>query len=485
MEDSTFVVKSYTITATDAWSHVFAGEDKYDANGDPYYYYVVETACSPDYYDLTSYTGDPVGNASAGTITVTNEAKRGNLTISKTLATTNPAGDPNKSFTFTITFSGDKATGMASSYSAIKTVSGTTSTISVQVNADKQVTVTLKANESVKILDLPYGVTYTITETADPDYEDVAGSNGTVDQNSSESFINTRAYGQITVTKTVQLNGTADALTDGKKFWVGIYTDEQASVPVSGQSAQEITIGSNGTGSTTFSNLPFGTYYVYELTGENGTPVTGAKATIGSVIYTVTTDNTGAVISKASRNGTASVINNRTSVNVQIIKIDATTNTQLTGAKFQMQRKEGSEYVRFENEQFAEDAEHKKTGEFEIVSTDGIIIPGLIAGDYKIAETSPPDGYNQSNIEIYFTVNPDGSTTWKNSLGETITSQAMVAYTAKNGTTPATFTVGNTPGAVLPVTGGPGTWLYTLLGLTLVLTAGMLLTNGRKRRERD
>jgi LPXTG-motif cell wall-anchored protein len=44
----------------------------------------------------------------------------------------------------------------------------------------------------------------------------------------------------------------------------------------------------------------------------------------------------------------------------------------------------------------------------------------------------------------------------------------------------ATFIVGNTPGASLPYTGGPGTQLFTILGSILILGAGVLLWKRRK-----
>ena len=41
----------------------------------------------------------------------------------------------------------------------------------------------------------------------------------------------------------------------------------------------------------------------------------------------------------------------------------------------------------------------------------------------------------------------------------------------------------NTTGAALPSTGGIGTHLYTFLGITTMLGAGMLLLNQRRRKE--
>jgi LPXTG-motif cell wall-anchored protein len=62
----------------------------------------------------------------------------------------------------------------------------------------------------------------------------------------------------------------------------------------------------------------------------------------------------------------------------------------------------------------------------------------------------------------------------------------MVTFTearAAAGSNPAenaAFTVGNTPGAALPNTGGCGTWPFTIVGSILILGAGVLLWRRRK-----
>ena len=46
----------------------------------------------------------------------------------------------------------------------------------------------------------------------------------------------------------------------------------------------------------------------------------------------------------------------------------------------------------------------------------------------------------------------------------------------------ATFRVGNTPGAKLPSTGGPGTQLFTIFGILLIALAGLGLVMKNKHR---
>ena len=98
-------------------------------------------------------------------------------------------------------------------------------------------------------------------------------------------------------------------------------------------------------------------------------------------------------------------------------------------------------------------------------------------GKYMIEETSAPAGYvKQREIKIYFTVSEGSTVTYTNEAGETIESQTLVTYTPAD----QSFTVGNTPGAALPNTGGPGTRLFTILGSILILGAGVLLWRRRR-----
>lgn len=87
MQDNGFAGQTYRITSVDEnWRHTFDPEDKYDTEGNPYYYYVVETAHTPDNaagYYISAYEGDPLSET--GDITITNTQERGGLTITKTV----------------------------------------------------------------------------------------------------------------------------------------------------------------------------------------------------------------------------------------------------------------------------------------------------------------------------------------------------------------------------------------------------------------
>ena len=152
------------------------------------------------------------------------------------------------------------------------------------------------------------GVTYTQDgEKKLSDYFEITTSPATVSEGAAE-ITNKKIVGKLTVTKTVRLNGD---LTDvlGTEFWVAVFSDAAATTRVAGP--QKITT-TGGMGTTEFTGLIPGTYYVFELTAEDGEPITGTSGEIGGYTYTVTTDNTDAVITKADLEGTASIDNNKT-----------------------------------------------------------------------------------------------------------------------------------------------------------------------------
>lgn len=94
--------------------------------------------------------------------------------------------------------------------------------------------------------------------------------------------------------------------------------------------------------------------------------------------------------------------------------------------------------------------------------------------EYTLTETTAPDGYNLLTEPIKFTVNSDGTVTFTSGNENNVASA-----TTENGS--IVITVKNEAGYVLPSTGGSGTWLYTLTGLTLCGAALVLW----KRREQD
>ncbi len=112
-------------------------------------------------------------------------------------------------------------------------------------------------------------------------------------------------------------------------------------------------------------------------------------------------------------------------------------------------------------------------------------ITGLAEGTYYLKEESAPAGYILPTDVIKLVVgdpqrNPQQSNiavvaAWSTTAGLTSTN---ISVTEENGT--QVLTVPNTPGVELPATGGTGTAVYTVSGLS-VMAAALWLVMRRRR----
>jgi len=113
----------------------------------------------------------------------------------------------------------------------------------------------------------------------------------------------------------------------------------------------------------------------------------------------------------------------------------------------------------------AEVAVDATTGRFTIPE-GGVVIEGLTAGSYVLAEYAAPAGYNNVIQPIPFSVDAAGAIT---DAPDALNDGKVAFAQASN-----TYTVQNEPGAELPMTGGPGTTLVYVLGVALALLAAVL-----------
>ena len=177
--------------------------------------------------------------------------------------------------------------------------------------------------------------------------------------------------------------------------------------------------------------------------------------------------------------GTVTIINTDIVFPLKIVKADHDTGRGLSGAKFQLTRKLSGEssFTKFVHSSFEEDEENEnqKTGPFTVDSTDGVVLEGLLPGEYRIAEKKAPDGYIITLQPFVFTINADGTISYPNA-----SANELVSVLEKNGTNPGGLQIDNTPGAALPSTGGPGTRLFTILGSILIAGAGLLMWRRRR-----
>ena len=127
---------------------------------------------------------------------------------------------------------------------------------------------------------------------------------------------------------------------------------------------------------------------------------------------------------------------------IDIFKYDQADNTGLAGAEFELKNSEGV-----------------------VISTvtsgqDGhVVIDGLDAGTYTLTETKAPDGYVKSNTPLTIVIPDDAD---------------------------ETFTVNvNFANSQIPHTGGTGTLMFTIGGIVIIATAGVLLLVSRKKKKTD
>lgn len=160
-----------------------------------------------------------------------------------------------------------------------------------------------------------------------------------------------------------------------------------------------------------------------------------------------------------------------TLVNLKIIKVDDEANPKkLSGAVFELRRKNGSTYAAITDQSVTE---LDDKGQFTV--NEEITLSGITDGEYEIEEISAPAGFLRTNVLIHFTVR-DGV------FDDPGVDGKVVKYTQKTDSTDTTFQIANTPGAELPATGGSGTLIYTISGLALITLAGVVLIS-RKRKK--
>lgn len=110
---------------------------------------------------------------------------------------------------------------------------------------------------------------------------------------------------------------------------------------------------------------------------------------------------------------------------------------------------------------------------------------GLDAGNYKLEESTTPDGYNTIK-PIEFTINakydPEADDPQLTELSVNVTSGDVKSDDFKSNLSDGSLTVGivNRKGSLLPSTGGMGTTILYVIGSILVLVAAVLLITKKR-----
>ena len=117
-----------------------------------------------------------------------------------------------------------------------------------------------------------------------------------------------------------------------------------------------------------------------------------------------------------------------------------------------------------------------------ITGTDGTALVGsFIPGTYYLKEVETAPGYNLLTDAVEFTVRKDG--TLEYSTGSNLDySEGGSFYELKDKDGFGIY-INNDSGAVLPMTGGPGTLSYELAGIVLVISAALIYSIKSKRRK--
>ena len=223
-------------------------------------------------------------------------------------------------------------------------------------------TLAITQNETLYIANVPKGTKYTITEKNKDEYtlvdilkevkhgsdveqsEHVANLNdrtaiGTIVTNRDNhvTYTNKVLTGGLKITKTIQKNGSTDTSATGT-FYYAVYDEEYnpnadpAQTPVR---TGPINVTANGTATVTEENLKIGTYYVYELTGENGTPVTSGGIFNGGKYFAVTTTGSPATV-EYGESSTVDILNNYVTIPVTATKSWSDNNPQQLTVYFKL-----------------------------------------------------------------------------------------------------------------------------------------------------
>ena len=500
------------VVLSDPWSYTFDDLEELGEGGHPYYYALIEVSVPEDYE--VSYLNNPV-NASdiRENMDARAAAQKHNeehpddpvpvpalLTLSAVnTSTSTPTGSVKvtKSFSGINSLpSGFKITASYNDGTADRMVELTTAT------AGMTGTGTSGDPYTWTIDNLPIGTVVTFAESGFDEAGYTVLINGEATASSktataaetpgTASFVNeyTRNPGGLELTKKVSGTGadqtkefvftielTAPTGTTLAETYPVLKTEAgETSLTLDrtdGNTKASITVSLKHNQSWEIKDLPVGTGYTITETDYSGDGYT-QSITKGIATGIVS----GGTVTKEEVEFT----NTYSAVDVTVIKIDESTRnaehpenqTTLSGAKFKLYKltvPEGGSvgtYTVYPNSSSSE----KTTGD------DGTLtFEKLPNGKYMIEETSAPAGYvKQREIKIYFTVSEGSTVTYTNEAGETIESQTLVTYTPAD----QSFTVGNTPGAALPNTGGPGTRHFTILGSILILGAGVLLWRRRR-----
>jgi len=335
------------------------------------------------------------------------------------------------------------------------------------------------------------GKTYTLTETKAPkQYHgletpmEIRWENGevSVDGVGSEYYTLTQAEEKTPAVisiknrsftlKVVKTDGDSERVLSGVKFALhkqhavdGVIQFDPAAM----DGFAALVTGEDGVVPKVNETLPAGTYELREIEGKNGYETLGghvhfAISEAGMVALGEVPE--GVKLAGSVDEGSGNLdyvirVPNYRKTDVVLKKTDES-GRALAGAQFTL--------CRYNTNIWEAVSEY---GEIDMTEMAEVQLSGLKTGLYRLTETRAPEGYVILTNHVYFRLEV-------NAEGETVVTLTDEAGTGENANEMASaegnvVTVKNMAGVALPATGGPGTGMFTLAGLLLVVLAGAVL----------
>ncbi|MBQ2656468.1 MAG: LPXTG cell wall anchor domain-containing protein [Erysipelotrichaceae bacterium] len=320
----------------------------------------------------------------------------------------------------------------------------------------------------------------------DGDYSVVLGG-----PDQSEYILETEGIGDMTAKITVKNRKTSfDVLkvsSEGEKPLKGVHfalfrqvTDVDGNprkdyLPMKGYS--DLVTGDDGILPSVNISLPRGTYYLTETA-----TIEGYELLKEDICFSIQKDGKVTMESSGSANLTSVFDKNRGTVSYRITVINGEV-TPISFMKVDISDTEkklsGAEFELYDSSYTDETIEDDPLPLAVLVSdTDGMLKDdsgnsrlNLVKGTYYLVETKAPAGYNLKDGPVKIVVTETGVTYAEDTAISS--GNDGVRYDEETGI--YTLLITNTAGIELPMTGGIGTTIFRMAGLTLILTAGIVL----------